>query len=119
MRPVYWIGSSREDLKTFPEAVRDHIGFALYQAQLGIRHRDAKTLKGLGNGILEIVSRHDGDTWRAVFSVRWREAVYVLHAFQKKSRQGRKTPKQDMELVRQRLKVAERHYENTYGKNKT
>jgi phage-related protein len=82
-RPLQWVGSSRADLKAFPDAVQDHVGFALYQAQAGLKHRDAKLLKGLGSGVLEVVSRHDGDTYRAVYTVRFKAAVYVLHAFQK------------------------------------
>lgn len=118
MRPVFWIGSSREDLKTFPGEVLDHIGFALYQAQIGLKHREAKPLKGFGPGILEVVSRHDGNTYRAVYTVRWRNAVYVLHAFQKKARRSIATPKQEIDLIRQRFSAAERHYEAMYGKGK-
>ncbi len=92
------------------------MGFALYQAQAGRSHRDAKPLKGLGAGVLEMVSRHDGDTYRAVYTVRFRFAVYVLHAFQKKAKRGIATPKREIELVKHRLKAAERHYEVTYGK---
>lgn len=94
--------------------VRKHAGFALYQAQAGFKHRDAKPLKGMGSGILEIVSRHDGDTYRAVYSVRFKTAVYVLHAFQKKAKKGIATPRQEMELVKRRLKAAEQHYRETY-----
>lgn len=119
LRPVFWTGSSRGDLKMFPTRVRDHIGYALYQAQIGQKHRDIKPLKGLGAGVLEIVSRHDGNTYRAVYTIRWPEAIYVLHAFQKKASQGRKTPKHDVDLIRQRLKQAEKHYEANYGKDKT
>lgn len=116
LRPVEWVGSSKEDVKAFPARVRDHIGFALYQAQTGLKHRDAKPLKGLGSGVLEVVSRHDGDTYRAVYTVRFEAAVYVLHAFQKKAKRGRATPKHEIELIGRRLKVAEQHYEATYGK---
>lgn len=118
LRPVFWTGSSREVLKTFPVKVRDRMGYALYLAQLGRKHRDAKVFKNLGSGVLEIVTRHDGDTYRAVYTVHWPEAVYVLHAFQKKARQGRKTPRHDVELIRQRLKAAKRHYEINYGKGR-
>lgn len=95
------------------------MGYALYQAQIGQKHRDVKPLKGLGAGVLEIISRYDGNTYRAVYTVRWSQAIYVLHAFQKKASQGRKTPKHDIHLVRQRLKQAERHYEVNYGKGQT
>ena len=91
------------------------MGFAIYQAQAGLRHRDAKPLKGFGSGVLEMVARHDGDTFRAVYTIRFETAVYVLHAFQKKARRGIATPKQDLDLVRRRLRVAEQHYRNTHG----
>ena len=91
------------------------MGFAIYQAQAGLRHRNAKPLKGFGSGVLEVVARHDGDTFRAVYTVRFETAVYVLHAFLKKARQGIATPKQELDLVRRRLRVAEQHYRNTHG----
>jgi phage-related protein len=116
LRTIVWVGSSKEDLKGFPSDVQDHVGFALYQAQVGLKHRDAKPLKGMGSGVLEVVSRHDGDTFRAVYTVRFMVAVYVLHAFQKKAKKGIATPKQELELVKRRLKAAEQHYEDTYGK---
>ena len=83
VRPLQWVGSSKDDLKEFPDEVQDHIGFALYQAQIGLKHRDVKPLTGLGSGVLEVVSDFDTNTFRAVYAVRFREAVYVLHAFQK------------------------------------
>ena len=91
------------------------MGFAIYQAQTGLRHRDAKPLKGFGAGILEVVSRFDGDTFRAVYTVRFEAAVYVLHAFQQKAKRGAETPKHELDLVRRRLRVAEQHYQNTHG----
>ena len=103
------------DLGIFPPAVRSVIGFALYEAQLGLKHRDAKPLRGLGSGILEVVTRYDGDTYRAVYTVRFREAVYVLHAFQKKSKRGIETPKREIELVNRRLRAAQQHYNEVYG----
>ena len=115
LKPVQWVGSSKSDLKRFPDAVQDGMGFAIYQAQAGLRHRNAKPLKGFGSGVLEVVARHDGDTFRAVYTVRFETAVYVLHAFQKKARQGIATPKQELDLVRRRLRVAEQHYRNTHG----
>jgi phage-related protein len=88
--------------------VQDHMGYALHLAQAGGKHDDAKPLKGFGGaGVLEIVSDHSGDTYRAVYTVKFATAVYVLHAFQKKSKTGSKTPATDMELIRRRLKVAE------------
>ena len=115
LKPVEWVGSSKGDLKKFPAGVQDRIGFALYQAQIGLRHRDTKLLKGLGPQVLEIVSRHDGDTYRAVYTVRFKLAVYVLHAFQKKARRGIETPKQEIDLVKRRLRTAEQHYKDIYG----
>ena len=106
------MGSSRKDLKEFPTAVRQTMGFALWQAQLGGKHRDAKVLKGFGGaGVLEVVEDHDGDTYRAVYTVKFAGAVYVLHAFQKKSKKGIKTPAAEMNVVRRRLKAAEEHHE--------
>ena len=114
-KPVEWIGSSKADLKMFPAAVRGVVGFALYQAQVGLKHRDAKPLRGLGANLLEVVSCYDGDTYRAVYTVRFKAAVYVLHAFQKKAKRGTATPKQEINLVKRRLKAAEQHYTETYG----
>jgi len=108
IKPVIWLGSSREDLREFPDPVRDHIGYALYVAQLGGKHRDAKALTGLGGaGVLEIVKDYRGDTFRGVYTLRYAGAVYVLHAFQKKSKTGRETPRRDLELIQQRLRQAE------------
>jgi phage-related protein len=107
-KPLFWIGSALRDLKAFPPEVRQAIGFALYQAQVGRKHRDAKVLKGFGGaGVLEVVSDHDGDAFRAVYTVRFAAAVYALHAFQKKSKRGIKTPPSELEVVRRRLKTAE------------
>lgn len=86
--------------------MRNHVGFALYQAQMGSKHQDAKPLKGFGTGVLEVISDHQGNTFRTVYTVRLEQAVYVLCAFQKKAKHGIATPKTTMELVRQRLKRA-------------
>ncbi len=111
-KPLFWIGSSRVDLREFPEEVSHSMGFALWQAQLGRKHRDAKVLKGFGGaGVLEVVEDHDGSTYRAVYTVKFAGAVYVLHAFQKKSKKGIKAPVAEMNLIRQRLKAAEEHHE--------
>lgn len=108
-RPIVWVGSSRRDLRSFPREVRRDIGQALYTAQQGETDPSAKPLKGFGGGsVVAIVARHSGDTWRAVYTVRFAEAVYVLHAFQKKSKRGIATPKNEIDLVRQRLAAAER-----------
>ena len=107
--PVVWVGSSLRDVRAFPPAVRRDVGYALYAAQQGETDPSAKPLRGFGGAaVLEIVAQHRGDTWRAVYTVRFEEAVYVLHAFQKKSKRGIATPKQDMDLIRQRLSEAER-----------
>jgi phage-related protein len=112
LRPLDWIGPTRRELRQFPEAVRDAVGFALFRAQLGSKHPSATPLKGFGGaGVLEIVEDHDGDTYRAVYTVRFTEAVYVLHVFQKKSKKGIATPKHELERIRARLKQAERRHE--------
>ncbi len=109
IRVVAWVGSAKEELMTFPDDVQDVMGFALYRAQIGQRHANAKPLKGFGGaGVLEIVDDFDGDTYRCVYTVRLHAAVYVLHAFQKKSTRGSATPKREIELVRARLAQAER-----------
>ena len=122
LRPLAWIGSAKRDLLALPEEVIDAFGYALYVAQTvkevmgyalylaqdGAKHPAAKPLKGFsGAGILEVVEDFHGDTYRAVYTVRFAAAVFVLHVFQKKAKRGIATPKQDMELIRERLKVAE------------
>ena len=101
--------------EAFPVPVRARMGFAIHQAQTGLRHGDAKPLKGFGSGIVEVVSRYDGDTFRAVYTVRFETAVYVLHAFQKKAKRGVTTPKQELDLIRARLRAAEQHFRDTHG----
>ena len=113
LKPVEWVGSSKADLKRFPDLLQDRMGFAIYQAQAGLRHRDAKPLRGFGAGVLEVVLRHVGDTFRAVYTVRFETAVYVLHAFQKKARRGIATPRKEIGLVRRRLRATEQHYRDT------
>ena len=111
LKPVRWVGSSKRDVRSFPQAVRLEVGHALYAAQQGETDPAAKPLKGFGGrSVLEVVARHDGDTWRAVYTVRFSDAVYVLHAFQKKSKSGIATPKKDIDLIKQRLAEAERNY---------
>jgi phage-related protein len=108
-RPVVWVGSSRRDLREFPREVRRDIGRALYAAQEGEADPATKPMRGFGGGsIVEIIAHHRGDTWRTVYTVRFEEAIYVLHAFQKKSKRGISTPTRDIELIRQRLAEAER-----------
>jgi phage-related protein len=107
LKPVVWMGNALGVLKTFPSAVQDEVGYALYLAQRGEKHVSAKPVKGVGPGVLEVVSDHRGDTFRAVYTVRLSDRVYVLHAFQKKSKRGIATPQAEIELIRRRLKLAE------------
>jgi len=107
LKPVVWIGSSKAALSAFPEEVKDSIGFALYVAQQGGKHYSAKPLRGFGTGVLEIVDDYGGGTYRAVYTVRFSGRIYVLHAFQKKSKTGVKTPKAEINLIQTRLKWAE------------
>ena len=110
-KPVVWIGSARADLRAFPEGVMDSIGFALYAAQQGGKHADAKPLRGFsGAGVLEVITDHRGDTFRAVYTVRLAGRVYVLHASQKKSKAGIQTPKAEINLIKSRLKRAEEEH---------
>jgi phage-related protein len=109
LRPVTWVGSSRHDLASFPQPVRRDMGQALYVAQRGDTDPAAKPLKGFGGArVMEIVDRHDTNTYRAVYTVQFAEAIYVLHAFQKKSTRGTATPACDIDLIRRRLADAER-----------
>jgi phage-related protein len=120
--PVEWIGSSKDDLSAFPEDVKDVMGQALFLAQTGGKHRDAKPMTGIkafkGAGVLEIVDDYDGDAYRAVYTVKFAGVVYVLHAFQKKSKSGIATPRVDIDRVVARLKVAEKHYAATHAPKK-
>jgi phage-related protein len=112
LKPLHWLASSLEDLRSFPRAVQRSIGVALRTAQLGRKHESAKPLKGFkGAGVLEVVEDHDGNTYRAVYTVRFADSVYVLHVFQKKSKKGIQTPKHVVELIRARLRRAERDHQ--------
>ncbi len=107
LKPVYWVGSSKRDLQALPETVVDVFGYALYLAQIGKKHEQAKPLTGFGSAsVLEVVEDWRGQTYRAVYAVRLAAAVFVLHVFQKKSKRGAATPKADIDLIRQRLKAA-------------
>jgi phage-related protein len=114
-KPLYWIGSSLKDITRFPADVRRSMGFALSAAQYGGKHPSAKPWKGEGPGVLEVVKDYDGDTYRAIYTVRFAHAIYVLHAFQKKSPRGVGTRQSDIALVRERLKVAQRDYEEKHA----
>ena len=113
LKPVVWVGSSKIDLKKFPALAQSHIGFSLQMAQRGLKHHEARPLRGFaGAGVIEIVEDFDRDTYRTVYTVRFEEAVYVLHAFQKKSKSGIATPKRELALIERRLKrAAELHRE--------
>ena len=111
IKPVRWIASSKSDLSSMPADVRRRIGLALSFAQSGKKNSDAKVLKGFGSAdVVEVIARHDGDAFRLVYTVKFQEAVYVLHAFQKKSTSGIATPQHELELVRSRLKLAQADY---------
>ena len=116
-RPLFWVGSAKEDLLAFPDRVKDSIGVALSVAQFGGMHPAAKPWKGSGSGIFEVVADHRRGTYRAVYTVRFRRAIYVLHAFQKKSPKGVKTPRSDVERIAQRLRMAREDYEARYGQD--
>ena len=110
-KPVRWIRSSRKDLKAFPKTVQRDVGQALYAAQRGVEYPTVKALKGFGGRtVLEIVAEGEGATFRAVYTVRFMGAVYVLHAFQKKSKKGIATPQKDIDLIHKRLADAEQDY---------
>jgi len=112
LTPCLFVGPSRRELKAFPDEVRGSIGHALHKAQCGDEPDAAKALKGFGGrGILEIVEDHDGNTYRAVYTVRFAGLIYVLHAFQKKSKKGIATPKQTLDLIKSRLRNAEEDFE--------
>ncbi len=119
-KPLRWIGSSREDVREFPEEVRLRVGGALWEAQLGRKAGWAKPLKGFsGAGVLEVVDDFDGNTFRAVYTVRFAGVVYVLHAFQKKSKSGIATPRHEITLIEQRLKRAKEDYDQWLASTKT
>jgi phage-related protein len=106
LKPVVWVGDSLRVLKSFPSAVQDEVGYALFLAQHGEKHIAAKPMKGLGSGVMEVVSDYRGDTFRAVYTLRLKDRVYVLHAFQKKSKHGIGTPQGEVDLIKRRLKQA-------------
>lgn len=114
-KPLHWVGSSLKDLRLFPVAVTTSMGFALSVAQYGGKHPAAKPWKGEGPGVLEIVRDYDGDTFRALYTVRFARAIYVLHAFQKKSPKGIATRRSDTAPIHDRLKLAQQDYEERYG----
>lgn len=115
-----WIGSSKDDLVEFPARVRKEAGYALYLAQVGMKAPKAKPMRGFGGaGVLEVVEDHAGNTYRAVYTVKFAEVVFVLHAFQKRSKKGIATPKPDIELIKRRLTAAAEQYQQIYGSRKS
>ena len=117
-RPLIWVRSSLKDLESFPAEVQEHIGYALSAAQFGGKHLSAKPWKGEGSGVFEVVGDYRCDTYRAVYLVRFADAVYVLHAFQKKSTSGIATSQADKELIAQRLRDAIADHEERYAKDR-
>lgn len=105
-KPVVWVGSSLKDLKEFPAEVQDEMGYALYSAQIGDKHPKAKPLTGF-SGVMEIRSNYKSDTYRAVYATKIGDKIYVLHAFQKKSKRGSQTPKKEIDLIKRRLRRAQ------------
>lgn len=106
IRPLFWIALSKRDYGEFPPRVQDTLGFELFLAQTGQHPPSARPLKGLGSRVVELIEDFDGNSYRTVYTVRFQEAVYVLHAFKKKSKRGIATPKGDMDLIKRRLKDA-------------
>jgi len=117
-KPLDWVGSSKRDFLDFPDRVKDEMGNALGLAQFGGKHPSAKPWKGQGPGVFAVVEDHDGNACRAVSTVRFEAAVYVLHAFQKKSPKGIRTAQVDVDLVARRLRAAQQDYETRYGEPK-
>jgi len=117
MKNLAWLADSRANVKSFPAGVRDEVGYALYAAQLGEMSPKAKPLHGLGSGVMEIAVNDESGTWRAVYTVSIRDSIYVVHAFQKKSKSGIATPKSEIELIRQRLKQLRSEVRNAEKKD--
>jgi phage-related protein len=121
MKPLHWIKGCLKSVQEFPEEVQHEVGFSLQRAQKGGKAANAVPLVGFGSSkVLEVIIDESGDTFRAIYTVKFKEAVYALHAFQKKSKRGRETPRSEMELIKSRLKFAEAHYRAHYleGKKK-
>lgn len=113
-KPLHWVGSAKKELLALPDEVIDDMGYALSAVQLGTTPPQAKPWKGEGSGVLELVENNRGDTFRAVYTVRFAKAVYVLHCFQKKSPSGIRTAQSDIDLIHERLKLALQHYKDHY-----
>jgi phage-related protein len=120
LKPVVWIGSSKDDISELPTEVKLVFGQALYLAQIGRKHPDVKPLTGIESGVLEVIEDFNKNTYRAVYKVQLGEVVYVLHVFQKKSKSGKATPKPDIHLIKSRLKLAKQDHERrTKAKGKS
>lgn len=111
-KPLYWVGSAKKDLMALPDEVIDDFGYALGAVQMGATPAQAKPWRGEGSGVLELVENHRGDTFRAVYTVRFAQVVYVLHCFQKKSPSGIRTAQSDIDLIHERMKLAQQHYKD-------
>lgn len=111
VKDLYWTGGSLDDLRRFPEEVQDEMGYALHVAQKGGKHLNAKPFKGIP--VMEVSESHDGDAYRAIYTTKIGGAIYVLHAFQKKSKRGSETPKPDIDLIKSRLKDARDHHKGS------
>lgn len=117
-RPLDWVGSSKKDFLNFPDMAKDEMGNALGLAQFGGKHPSAKPWKGQGPGVFELVEDDDGNAYRAIYTVRFKDVIYVLHAFQKKFPRGIKTAQFDIDLIGRRLRIAQQDHEARYGKAK-
>lgn len=117
-RPLLWVASSKRDYGLFPSRLQENLGFELFLAQMGQHPPSAKPLKGLGGGVVELIGNFEGDTFRAVYTVRFADAVYVLHAFKKKAKRGIETPKKDIDLIARRLREAEWDHADRFAKEK-
>jgi phage-related protein len=115
LKPIEWIGSSLDDLRALPDEPRRVFGYAIHLAQLGLHHRAAKRMKGELTGLVEVVDDFDGDTYRAIYTVKLAGVVYVLHVFQKKSTRGIATPKPDLGVIRERWQRAKVHHATNYA----
>jgi phage-related protein len=119
-KPVEFVGGSRQALRSLPKPVRCVFAYAIFLAEEGQKHPDAKPLKGFGGaGVLEVVEDFQGDSYRAVYTVKFEDVVYVLDAFQKKAKKGRATPQVDIDRIKARLKMAEEHYQENYRVKRT
>ena|SRR5579884_824148 len=115
MKPLHWVGSCLKSVRDFPEEVRQEVGFSLQLAQKGGKAANAVPLVGFGSSkVLEVIIDDSGDTFRAIYTVKFKKAIYALHAFQKKSKKGRETPRPEVDLIKSRLKLAEAHYRASY-----